>query len=872
MRRKIHGTLILILVIALFLLARKGSSPTVTRIPPADTPVLGKTIRLVEKNFFEPEILSARKLLESASQEMEASLSPLLIQFEGKKMLLRYADQSGEIPLPSPLSFSDLLQSLRQTLGFINLNYKGPLTDQEREYLLARGAVEGLDPHSDFFSPQIYKEFKIGTRGNFGGLGIVVGIREGDLTVIAPIEDTPAWKAGLKAKDRIIQINEEATINMTLSEAVDKLRGPIGSPVNLIAMREGVSRPLRFSMKRALIKIQSVATRLLEGKEIGLIKIKSFQEDTLTSFDEAMIKLKKTGPHLKGIILDLRNNPGGLLDQAIFLADRFMATGTIVSTQGRRIEETDEAHSGDPEEEFPLIVLVNEGSASASEIMAGAFQQNERALVIGQQTYGKGTVQTVYDLKDGSALKLTVAKYLAAGHQEVDEVGIAPNIELLPVVVTREAVNLFKDIKKEKNQPSPRSPFQISYLEATKKDEEEESYSMKLEEDFPIRLAKRILMEKTDELPPLLDKIREEENQRIVKKMAEIGLDWSRGPSSSERKLGVRLYLKDDQNNLVSELQPGHSGKIGVEVTNQGKKPLFQVVAVSRSEDHLFSNLEFPIGKLDPGKKRSWEATFQISELASPRQEPVELIFSDQEEGPIETQKILVKINELPQPLYAYRYQIEELPGSKKNGHPDAGETISLKVQVRNRGPGESPSPVVNLRNLGGSEVFIEKGRTEIPPLAVGAQKEATLTFRVPSSIDGAIPKLSFELSIRDAKRETILTDQLDFSLSPSGEIQPETGVWYLPPVVTLSHFPMTTEKEKYTLKGRIVDDKKLKHFLVFVDEKKRIYQSPSEDQSQTYSFEVAVSLKEGLNIITLIAQDDEELTARKQWYVWRTR
>src|SRR3989338_8407531 len=477
---------------SLFPLFPRGvSNPPPQPLLSIDAPLLGRSLHYIERNYLENRALQPKKMLEDTLRELERSISPFVARVTEKKLELRYSRETVTLPLDSP-TLDELPQLLRKVLGFLQVHYQGRLEPKEREYVAATGLVDGLDPHSSFLSPKVYKEFRSGTRGNFGGLGIVIGIRDGHLTVIAPLEETPAWKAGIRAKDRIIQIGEEATINMSLTEAVEKLRGPIGTTVSLVLVREGVPEPLPFTLKRSLIEIQSVGGRLLEGKKIALIKLRNFQESTVEDFDRLIRNLRRESPALSGLVLDLRNNPGGLLDQAIALGDRFLADGVIVKTVGPRHEEVEAARPGDPEEAIPLVVLVNEGSASASEIIAGAFKFNERALVIGHRSFGKGTVQTVFDLKDGSALKLTIAKYLTAHDHEVQTVGIEPDLALFPASLREGSANLFPP-PDEKESPAPK----IVYLEKKPEDEEETMATFALEEDFPIRLARRFL-----ELPP----------------------------------------------------------------------------------------------------------------------------------------------------------------------------------------------------------------------------------------------------------------------------------------------------------------------------------------------------------------------------------
>lgn len=314
-------------------------------------------------------------------------------------------------------------------------------TDSEA---LVYGAIEGmlttLDPHSSFMPPNIFKEAQQETRGKFEGLGIEIEIRDGILTVVAPIEGTPAWRAGIKPKDQILKINAEPTKKMSLFETVNKLRGPKGTEVTITIMREGFDRPKDFTVTRGVIPIMSVRSEFPDDG-YGYIRIRQFSERTDRDFRGALKKWKKSnkGP-LNGLVLDLRDNPGGLLDQAVKVADHFIESGAIVSIRGRHPSSKSSymAHSGDTERDYPIVVLVSNGSASGSEIVAGALQDQGRAVVIGTQTFGKATVQTLYPLRDGSGLRLTTGRYFTPNGRDIQAEGIEPDVFLPPFDIEEE--------------------------------------------------------------------------------------------------------------------------------------------------------------------------------------------------------------------------------------------------------------------------------------------------------------------------------------------------------------------------------------------------------------------------------------------------
>ena len=293
-----------------------------------------------------------------------------------------------------------------------------------------KGMMENLDAHSNYLTEKDYKRLQVQTNGEFGGLGITVGMKDGALTVISPIDDTPADKAGLKAGDIILKINDKPTLGMTIDEAVSLMRGKVGDPIDLTIVREGESKPIVVHIVRDIIKIESVHTKRV-GDDILYIRVSSFDKKVVEDVKKAILKRKAS---IKGIILDLRNNPGGLLDQAVGLVDLFVDDGLVVSQKGRKEAETKEykAHASNTITKVPLVVLVNGGSASASEIVSGALQDHIRAVLVGEKTFGKGSVQVVLPITKKEAIKLTIARYYLPSGRTIQAVGVTPDIKVLP--------------------------------------------------------------------------------------------------------------------------------------------------------------------------------------------------------------------------------------------------------------------------------------------------------------------------------------------------------------------------------------------------------------------------------------------------------
>jgi carboxyl-terminal processing protease len=315
------------------------------------------------------------------------------------------------------------------SLAIIDTEYVDDTKPKDLIYGALKGMIASLDPHSAFMSPDEYNELKVETEGRFGGLGIEITVKDGLLTVVSPIEDTPAWKAGLKPNDKIVRINNELTRDMTLTDAVKKLRGKSGDPVNITILRESEKRLLEFKIVREMIKIKDIKEAKILEDSIGYIRLVEFRESTLPEFNSALEKLNREG--MSALILDLRNNPGGLLEQAVDVAEKFVEKGKlIVYTKGKKASQSMDflSRNDHPVLNLPMVVLINEGSASASEIVAGCLQDYKRAMVLGTKSFGKGSVQTLIPLSDGSALRLTTSKFYTPSGKVIHGNGVTPDI------------------------------------------------------------------------------------------------------------------------------------------------------------------------------------------------------------------------------------------------------------------------------------------------------------------------------------------------------------------------------------------------------------------------------------------------------------
>lgn len=379
------------------------------------------------------------------------------------------------------------LKTFTEVMSMVKKYYVEEVKTKDLIYGAIRGMLSSLDPHSSFMPPDAYKEMQVETKGEFGGLGIQIGMKDKFLTVIAPIEDTPAYRAGIKAGDKIVKIDKESTKDMSLQDAVTKMRGAPKTPVTISILREGMEGPKDFTLIREIIKIKSVKSKVLEDK-IGYIKISQFQEQTASDLSAAISKLGED--KVNSLVLDLRNNPGGLLNSAIDVTSDFLPKGKlVVYTKTRSGEKSEFLTEGDTNFTQPMIVLVNQGSASASEIVAGALKDWNRAVILGTQTFGKGSVQTVIPLSDGAGLRLTTAKYYTPKGISIQNTGITPDI-----VLKLEAKNGAKEhpILREKDLERHLKNEQMD-----QKPEEMETAPMEVDEKDDIQLQRAVDILKT---------------------------------------------------------------------------------------------------------------------------------------------------------------------------------------------------------------------------------------------------------------------------------------------------------------------------------------------------------------------------------------
>ncbi len=768
--------------------------------------VMNRVILHVKNHYVEPERIQPRRMLLAGLNAVQREVAPVLVDYEdGQPELTLHVNERerrfrvDDVDSPWALSFR-----FREIFGFLQQNLRGEDVDlRDIEYSAVNGMLRTLDPHTILLTPDVYEEMRMSTRGEFGGLGIVISVRDGQLTVIRPMPETPAGRAGLHRIDRIVKINEESTLNMPLSEAVNRLRGPPGSQVSIWVTREGNggwSRPRRFDLTRAVIHIESVEHRML-GDGVGYIRIKSFQGNTHEDMRRALAQLHREG--LRGLVLDLRDDPGGLLEQAVRVADTFLSSGTVVTTSSNDPAQRDEkfAHADGTEPDYPMVVLVNGGSASASEIVAGALKNHDRALIVGQRTFGKGSVQVLYDYEDGSALKLTVAQYLTPGDVSIQGVGITPDVGIDPMTVDPEDMDLAVDQQyireadlashlTNSNAHQAEHPEAVLryYLprevrerlrEAAPEDREENEQ----EQEFLLRFSRLLLSHAHDagrrqmlqEAQPVFTRVRSEEMARAVQELHRVGVDWSEGPDQGPSDVQVEVSTNEADNAGTA----GEPFEVRVRVTNTGSAPLYQLRAVTRSDYNLFEGRELVFGKLDPGQTREWSTTLGLCEtenehrvcklprMLSDRADGIRIEFSEAHGHAPPQAELRTLVHALPRPRFSYQLQVADNIQGNGDGRLQPGEQATIFMHLRNTGAGRTYETQANLRNLSGAGVLLRAGRFSIDDIQPGEERQVAFTFEVLPDFDRETAKL--EVSVVDTELREAMTERLEIPIAQPG-------------------------------------------------------------------------------------------------------
>ncbi len=716
--------------------------------------IANQALELLRTQYVDPDKLHPRVMLEEALQAASHQVPEMLVdapqidaQGEPLQLRIRIADSTWTTDvrhLDDPLHLGwVLLQALR----FCADHLPDDVDPSSLEFASINGMLSTLDQFSRMLDPGQWRDMQSSTGGQFGGLGIVILAQDGVLTVQSVLSASPAEKTGLLAGDQILQIDGDDTVGMSVDEAVERLRGQVGTTARLQLRRKGWMQPQEVAVVRAVIHLQSVEARVLDNG-IGYAKIKSFQRGTADELGEVIDRLLAAGS-LNGLVLDLRDNPGGLLDEAIRIGDLFLSQGPVVITvTGGRRQRDERLVSGQGRfQKMPLAVLINGHSASASEVVAGALKYSGRAIVLGEQSFGKASVQVPYEF-GGGALKLTVAKYLVPGDVDLMGVGITPDIGVQFISATREQVSLFggphysRAVKKVRTlmaaQPPARPKYNLRILLPDIASASDGSFGpVEVMEREPRQRAAVLLRRGGDVRAAVtlahaqndLQDMAHADDVALVAHLKKQGIEWQAAPNPEQApdlNAPLRLQIADQGGVHVTA---GDILRMSVTLTNVGHDPLYRLHVLTRCDDPALDGHEQLVGRLDPGQQRTVHFSVRISLRHGDLQVPLRVVAAQDGQVLVPADETIVTVAGRDQPDFSFRMRVQEGPAG--DGILHGQESAKVLIEVRNRGKGVAQNAVITARGMAGSQVHVLEGRARLGVLEPGAQTQASLAIEI---------------------------------------------------------------------------------------------------------------------------------------------
>ena len=769
--------------------------------------IFNKTLLRIKDRYVDPGRVDPKKMLYAALDSVQFNVPEVLIEPDAARNQITVAvnDKREVFDTSDVDSPWRMTIKLKKVFRFIetNMNAGGDLA--KVEYAAVNGMLSTLDPHSILMDPEQARDMDVSTSGKFGGLGIVIRMIERKLTVVKPMKDTPAWRKGIKAGDHIVKINSEPTENLTSNEAVDRMRGDPKTGVTLWVERKGEAALLRFDLVRDIIRVSQVEHKLLD-KGVGYLKVKQFSKGIAQDVAEAMKEMSAKGA--TSWILDLRYNPGGLLEEAVQLSDLFVDTGTVVTTVSGRDREARRAERGFGDTNSSLVVLVNGGSASASEIVAGALKNLDRAAIVGTRTFGKGSVQELYDNEDKSKLKLTIAQYLTPGDRSIQNLGIVPDIQLQRMYIPEKNdapsdfvrmlaptrtygekdldAHLVSTYAKDTDKPS----YEVGFLVEKKKpvvgeqpavappDDEDGPDDDEIIEDFEIRFAKDLASSVQSSSRPklvagankLVAKVRAEEEKKLVSALGVIGVDWTAPePTGPVANLDISLTTTPSAN-----LKAGDMVSVTATVRNTGAGAAYRVLPRITGDDQVFEDSELPIGKVNPGETKTFTAKMQVPKDALDRVDRLGLEVREAKNATTRVTPTQLRIEAAPRPVFAYAYQLVD--EGNGDGIVQRGERFKLQIQVKNTGPGATQDAEVMLRNATGDGIVLDKSRISLKdaPLLPNQIRDLEFPLATDATLKG--DEVVVELIAYDSALDVQTSQKLKFKVAPGVTGTPQRG------------------------------------------------------------------------------------------------
>lgn len=873
--------------------------------------LLRRTIYFVDEKYVDPNRVDPDLMFDEALDAVERRVGEVLFRREpgGRLLHIAVGAYTTTLDLPPIESTGVMTDQLSRVAAVLEAELSGDeVPFPEIEYALVNGVLSSLDPHSVLLPPEDSKEMDVENSGEFGGLGITIALREGRLTVEYPLEDTPAYRVGLKADDRIVRIDGQSTINMDLPEAVSRLRGEVGTSVRVHVERDGWNEPKPFDIERARIKINPVKGSLMEGG-VGYVRVTNFHGMVTNDLTAILAQFaRENGGDLRGLVLDLRGNPGGYLNQAVDVSDMFLSSGQIVSTVERGNRNVDEsgASRGNTEGDYPIIVLVSANSASASEIVAGALKNNGRAVILGERTFGKGSVQHLYENPgDDSKLKLTVAKYLTPGDHSIQAIGVPPDIlvqqtilvedkeakddhKTLIAMYARERVRREADLDHslERMDMSGDPPvYSVRFLNQPDPDKPR-SDQLELNDDWEVQFARDLLLaspadanraEVLASVGSVVSTHDKRQAKEIVAAFEQVGIDWSSGPQPKEPQLTVELDLGDD-----GVLTAGEAGEelVWLRVTNAGDEPVHQVMAVSESSLDFLDGDEFYLGRLGPGETKSWPT--RVSLIEGYRDEVGEVamtLYDGDRRALAETQHMVRTVGQ-PLPRFSWSYEVMDSGVEGTHGDGDgvaeAGETVALHLKLTNIGDGPTSEAFAKIKNKSSKALDLEVGALELGVIQPGETVEGDFLFQV----KGTEPlELDFRLGDQLKYDYAAIWRGGFYELSVQGEtltIPVGTQAAFdarTPPAIEVTRQPgLISSDGQVVLSGVVKDDRGLRDVIIYQtskDDGGKIFFQGGSDGVTTLPFTVDARLETGWNLFVVVARDGDHLTDAQSVSVW---
>ncbi len=784
-------------------LAAPGTPATATHNL-TELKVFNLTLLRIRESYVDPSRIDPKKMLFQALDSVQLNIPEVLVEADPGQNTLTVVvnDKRQTFSTADVDSLWRLSGRLKKIFEFVQANMNPGADLAQVEYAAVNGMLETLDPHSVLMDPEAAREMDVSTSGKFGGLGIVIRMRDRKLMVVRPIKNTPASRAGIKAGDHIVKIDSQTTDVLSSDESVDRMRGAPSTPVTLWIERKGTTGQLRFDLVRDTIAVESVQSKLLD-RGVGWIKVKNFQGSTGAETEDAVRELAAAGA--TSYILDLRGNPGGRLDQAIAVSDLFIDEGTLVTTVKGGHRNPRRATRGDGNTGAPMAVLLSPGSASASEIVAGALKNTDRAIVIGTRSFGKGSVQQLYrNDEDGTTLKLTVEQYLTPGDKSIQSVGIVPDLALHRMLVPAkndapgDAVRLLPPSRSwgEKDLDShltsqyavdtDKPTYELPYLFESKAaqpaptDEEDEDIDDELVADFEVKLASELLastpagvtgrVAQVKEAKAVLARRRAAEDKKLAAALAKLGVDWA-APVAGEPPARLAAAVSLDPTGALSG---GSLVTVTGKVTNTGAGPAYRVHLRAHADDRVFDDAELVFGKIAPGETRTFSTRVEVAKDSIARVDRITFDVAEARGAQATVTPVEFAIAATPRPTFAYGYQI--LDDGNGDGAVQRGEGHRLRVQVKNTGAGIAAEATAILRNASGDGVQLGSSRMELGALAPGDHKTVEFGFNI--GPDFTSPEAVVELLIYDAVLGTQAGEKLKLPvLRPGAPITAAGGV-----------------------------------------------------------------------------------------------